>query len=685
MARDLSRLLRPRSIAVIGGRMAENAILQCDKMGFEGPVWPVNPTRASLGGRPCIARIEDLPGAPDAVFIGINRYHTIEAVRVLAERGAGGAICYASGFREAERETGEGGGLQAQLVETAGAMPIIGPNCYGFINALDGALLWPDQHGAQPVERGVAVLTQSSNLAINITMQRRALPVAYVVTAGNQAQTGLSEIASGLIEDDRVTALALHVEGFDDVKAFEALLARARRRGVPVVVMKMGRSEAARSLAVSHTASLSGSDALADTLIKRMGAVRVHSLPDMLETLKLLHVLGPLAGRDICSISCSGGEAALMADTALDLDLNFRPLTDDQRQAVKATLNDIVAVGNPLDYHTFIWGDETRLTSTFSAMLGAGFDLGMLVLDFPRPDRCGDEEWDTAAEAIVKASRRNGSKAAIVSTLPENIPEEQASKLAARGIAPMMGIPEALRAAEAASFVGTAPDLPAPLLSPYTLPGHARMLDEAAAKRLLADHGLAIPEGRLVTTVDETVTAAEAIGYPVVVKAVGEIAHKTEIGGVRLDLRGAEEVTEAAAALAPLGDGLLVERMVTGGVAELIIGISRDAQFGLHLMVGAGGTEVELWRDTAALLLPATRDEIRAAILGLRSAPLITGWRGGAAGDLEACIDAAHAAARFAEAHADTLIELDINPLIVRAEGAIAADALVSMIEEDME
>ena len=221
----------------------------------------MHPKRAELGGVATVARLEDLPAVPDAAFIGVNRHATIEAVAHLREMGAGGAVCFASGFSEAQAETGDGADLQAALLDAAGDMPVIGPNCYGFINYLDGALLWPDQHGGRRVDAGVAILTQSSNMAINITMQRRGLPLAYVATAGNQAQTRLAEIGTTLLEDDRVTALGLHVEGIGDLRAFEALAARARALGKPVVALKAGRSDQAQAAAVSHTASLTGSDA----------------------------------------------------------------------------------------------------------------------------------------------------------------------------------------------------------------------------------------------------------------------------------------------------------------------------------------------------------------------------------------------------------------------------------------
>ena len=315
----LERLLRPKSIAVFGGVQAAAVVAQCLKMGFAGDIWPVHPTKDAVEGVKTFRSVADLPGAPDAAFVGVNRHLTIDIIRQLSERGAGGAISFAAGFLEAGDDDADGERLQAELVTAAGAMPVIGPNCYGLINYADGALLWPDQHGGRRLEpgaRGAAIITQSSNIACNITMQTRGLPLAFLMTAGNQAQTGLSEMALGLIEDDRVTALGLHIEGFDSVAGFERLAARARELKKPVVAMKVGRSEQARAATISHTASLAGSDAASDAFLKRLGIARVHTIPSFLETLKLLHVAGPLPGPKLSSMSCSGGEASVMADSA---------------------------------------------------------------------------------------------------------------------------------------------------------------------------------------------------------------------------------------------------------------------------------------------------------------------------------------------------------------------------------
>ena len=288
LTRDLNRLIRPKSIAVVGGgNWCADVIRQTDSMGFKGTVWPVHPKARSVAGHKAFKKITDLPAPPDAVFVGVNRHATIGIVEQLAKFGAGGAVCFASGFSEANAEDAIGSILQDQLVTAASGMPILGPNCYGFINALDGALLWPDQHGCKSVKRGVAILTQSSNIAINLTMQKRGLPIAYTVTCGNMAQTSQAEIAAALLDDARVTAIGLHIEGFGDTSAWEKLAQKAYAKKIPMIALKVGASDQAQSATISHTASLAGSDTGAEALLKRLGIARVKTLPDMLETLKL--------------------------------------------------------------------------------------------------------------------------------------------------------------------------------------------------------------------------------------------------------------------------------------------------------------------------------------------------------------------------------------------------------------
>lgn len=679
--RSLDRLIRPRSIAVFGGKEARRVIEQCDKMGFTGEIWPVHPRETEILGRKCYRSVAELPGAPDASFVGVNRQLTIDIIRDLAARGAGGAVCYASGFREAASELDDGNDMQEALVAAAGDMPIVGPNCYGFINMLDGALLWPDQHGMQRVEKGVAILTQSSNIACNISMQTRGLPLAYVMTAGNQAQTGLSDIACAVLEDPRVSAVGLHIEGFDSVAALERLATRARELGKPVVTLKVGKSEAAQLATVSHTASLAGNDRVSSALLARLGIGRVDTLPALLETLKLLHVAGPLDSRDISSMSCSGGEASLMADAGERYRVNYRPLRDEQKKPLKDALGEMVTIANPLDYHTFVWGNREKQTTAFTAMMKGGYAINLLVLDFPRLDRCDPADWETTCHAVIDAARATGARAGIVASLGENMPEATALFLMKAGIVPFFGIEEALDAIETAADIGAAWAKPAPprLLDGIEADdGEAVTLSEHEAKVELAAAGLTVPKGKTAATAEEAATAAEALGFPVVLKGLG-VAHKTEAGAVKLNLTSRDEVHAAAKAMAGVASGYLVEKMVGKPVAELIIGAMRDPVAGPVLTIGAGGILVELLDDSAILTLPTTPEAISAAIGGLKIRKLLDGYRGAPAADYAALIEAVAAAASYVVANASKLEELDINPLMVlpNGQGAVAADALI--------
>ena len=338
MVGSLGTLLNPSSIAVIGGREAEAVINQLTSLGFKGDIWPIHPVKQHVGGLTAYRSVSMLPSAPDAAYVAVNRHRTIEVIASLAKIGAGGAICYASGFGESDAD---GRNLQQALIAAAGDMPIIGPNCYGILNYLDGVALWPDQHGGVKLddgETGVAIIAQSSNIAINLTMQQRALPLAYVLTVGNQAQTGLSDLALNVLDDPRVTALGLHIEGFDSVTGMEAVARKARALKKPVVAIKIGGSAQAREAALTHTASLSGNDEATGAFLKRIRIARVHSLSALLETLKLLHVCGPLEGRSISSMSCSGGEAGLIADASVGRKIYFREMSDEEKTTYRKSV-----------------------------------------------------------------------------------------------------------------------------------------------------------------------------------------------------------------------------------------------------------------------------------------------------------------------------------------------------------
>lgn len=693
---NLARFLKPRSVAFIGGRNLASSILDCANSGFGGEIWVVNPKQDQIAGYACVPSIADLPGVPDAAFIAVNSDMTVDAVSELAARGTAGCVCYAAGFAEIG---GEGGALQQRLIQAAGDMALVGPNCYGVLNYVDGVSLWPDVHGGTRVERGVALLSQSGNIGLNLTMTERSLPLSYVISVGNQAVLGIGDYIEALIADDRVDAIGIYLEGLSDIESFSRAAARALEKGVPIVALKSGLSDLGAELTMSHTSSLAGSRELYQSLFDRLGVIQVTSLSALLETLKLLSALDqPLAGRDLAVLTCSGGDSAIMADAAAENGFNIPRFSDDQIAALREQLPSFATVSNPLDYNTSLWGNKDALASCFSTVMGGSADLTLLVLDYPREGLAGHQPWNAAVDAMIEAHQRTGEACAVMATIPELLPKSARDRLIAAGIAPLQGVDMGFRGLRGvARYYQRRAEILADgdldqlaLQNPATDEGEVVLIDEWHSKQALSALGLGVPPGRLVKAADAA-AAAQEIGFPVVVKAVSSrIAHKTEMGAVKVNLKTGAEVEQAAAeigrnvASVTGWDGaLLVEKMVPGAVAELIVGIKRDPQFGLALVIGTGGILVNLIEDSEALLLPTSRAEITRALGRLKMARMLQGYRGKAPADIEAIVDAAMAVATYALDHADRVVEMDVNPLFAlpQGQGAVAADALILQIE----
>ena len=682
---NLKRLLRPRHIAYIGGESCAPGIEGALAGGFDGPVWSVNPKRRSVAGLPCYASIADLPEPPDASFIWVPREATIETVRALAAAGSGGAVCYAAGFAE----TDGGAGHQHRLVEAAGDFAALGPNCYGLVNFVDRAGVWPSGFANSAPGRGPALVAQSGNVAINLMYNQRAIPFSYVISSGNEAVIDCADIIQVLLDDDRVTAIGLYIEAVRDVAEFSRAAARALERGVPIVVLKAGKSAGARRAAMTHTASLAGVDVAYEALFERLAISRARSPEMFLEQLKALGITGPLAGNRFAVMTCSGGEAALVSDYAEACGIELPQPTPAQRERLRGVLPDFAAIVNPLDYNTSIWGRRESLERAFIAMMSENCDGAMLVLDFLAGSGYGDEP-EAAIDALIAASKATGVPAMHACSLSESVTAAAQAKMIAAGIAPLQGLENAVFAAgacvrygaRARASAGRDITLPA-VVEP---PEDAALLDEYDSKRRLAAYGLAIPEGR-VTDGGGARAAAEELGFPVVLKALDAgLAHKSEAGAVQLGLADGTAVAGAAAEMtARLGVGrFLVEAMVEDAVCELIVGVNHDPSLGLVLVIGGGGRLVEIIGDTCAMLLPTDRDTVARGLDGLKAAALLAGYRGKPAGDRDAVIDAVLAVARFADEHRGRLVELDINPLMVRprGRGVVAADAVIRISDE---
>ena len=689
---DLRRLLSPRSVAFVGGRIAEMAIRRCQELGFAGEIMPVHPERQTVAGVRCYPTLESLPQVPDAAYVGVNCDLTVDIVARLAAMGAGGCVCYAAGFAEMGDEGQE---VQDRLVEAAGDMPLVGPNTFGFLNLVEDCALWPYLFGGGHVEQGVALISQSGNIAMNLTMNQRSVRFTHVIGTGNQAVLAPGDYLDALLDDRRVRAVGMYLEGLDDVDRFQRAALRALDLAVPVVVLKVGRTDAAAERACTHTSSITGSDALVNAYFKRLGVVRVSSLNQLLETLKVFDVSGPLRGNDVVTLSCSGGEAAILADLTDEHGLRTSPFTEAQRRDLEAEFANYVTVSNPFDYNTSIWGDGAAQERCFTTSMRGVHDVALLIYDHPTVLAEEVDEWITAVDAFVAAHQATGMPAFVVCTITELLPQMLRERLIGCGVTPLQGLDDALFALAAAAAYprGHRQERRAVALA-TGVPTDPVFLDEWESKQRLRAYGLVLPAGD-VGQAAEAASIAELIGYPVAVKALGvEFAHKSELGAVALDLHTDADVVAAVAAItkATVDRGerperFLVERMVEGAVVELLVGVKRDTQFGPSMVIGTGGALVELLAETAVLLLPTDRQAIDAALSSLKVARLLDGFRGAPAGDRNAAIDAIVSVAEFTTDHWDTLVELDINPLMVLPDGSgvVIADALIRMSLQEPE
>ncbi|UVC10545.1 acetate--CoA ligase family protein [Rhizobium sp. TH2] len=688
------RLLAPRHIAFVGGRQVEGTLRNISRHKFEGEVYVVNPGRSEIAGYKCYRNLADLPVAPDATYLGVNADITVKAVGELNRMGAGGVICYASGFSE----IGEAGAERNRLlIEASGEMAVVGPNCYGLVNYVTHGSMWPSGYQPLSTKRGAAVIGQSGNVCIHLTSNQRSVPFSYLISAGNQAILGFEDYIDYLVDDPNVSSIGLFMEGIRDIEGFSQACLRARAKGMPVIVCRSGRSELGAAMAASHTSSLAGQNEYYDALFARLGVIATDTVPQFLEMLKIASVAPSLAGKRIAVFSSSGGDNGLAADYCSFAGLELPQPTKAQIDVIKPLLPDFGHVSNPLDFTAGYWGNEELLTPMFTTMLEGGYDSGLMVMDHPSPKVSEDSSEPILAmiRALAAAGRASGKAVFMGSVNPESIPEGVREWMLGQGVVPLQGLHDAAKvialwaehcerlrrdAASGHGLAGLA------LLHAAPLVGGNRTINENESKRRLAAHGLPVPDGRVLARA-EIDALPEMLDAPIVLKVLhDELAHKTEVGGVALNLRSRAEIRAAADRMAKsvrrhapgvVLEKFLMEPMQAPPLAELIVGVKRDPLFGMVLVVGAGGIFVELLKDARPLLLPVSRGDVEAALRGLKTFPLLDGFRGKPRANLEPVIDAIMAIAGYAETAVGTLSELDVNPLMVYENGAVAVDALI--------
>ena len=527
--------------------------------------------------------------------------------------------------------------------------------------------------------------------------RQRSLPFAYMISLGNQSVLGLEDFIDVLCTRPEVKAIGLHIEGLKDISRFSEAALKALEAGVPIVALKTGSSKIGSELTVSHTASLSGSDDLFQALFDRLGIIRVSNPAQLLETLKFICVAGIPKGKRMVGLTCSGGGATMLADHAETIGLEFKKPSKEITKRLTHLLHYTATVSNPLDYTTPIWGIPERVTPVFEALLTDSYDTAVFVQDYPPPELDESKPYYLSdAKSFIDASSKASIPAAICSTLPENMDQETREMLVENGVAPMQGIHEALDAISGAAWYFSRREAIRKngIEKLHLIPGSgisddisvSTLIDESEGKQLLQKIGLNVPEGRISYTA-EVPEFAEKLGFPVVVKMLGKnLVHKTDAGAIALNLSSCEDVKIAVERIkkdvyrydsTAVSEKFLVEKMLEPPIAELLVNVRTDSQFGMVMTLAAGGIQTELLDDAVTILLPTYRNDLENALKSLKISKLFDGFRGGEKIDMEQLVIALLNLVEGVRNAANRIKEIEINPLFVFKEKVCAVDVLM--------
>jgi acyl-CoA synthetase (NDP forming) len=686
---DLTPLFAPRGVAVLGasrnpGKLGHRLVQNLLASGFAGDVFPVNPSGGSIVGKDAVTSAEDLPRGLDLALVSLPAPAVLPAVRVLGARGCRVCVILASGFGETG---GAGRGVQEEIgaIARATGMRIVGPNCMGVVNVpgrLNASYFWD-----VPWQPGVISFVSQSGAYGGLffrEVRERSLGVAKFLSIGNQSDLGFTECLAWLADDPDTRVVGLFVEGIRDGRAFVAA-ARRLARGKPVVALKGGRAEAGRRAAGSHTGSLAGAWETYRAAFAAAGVVVVEGTEELFDAMVTLEAHGSRPPRDaaVAVLTISGGPSVVAADAAEAAGLQVPALSDERRRSLRTHLPDFGADANPVDMTPQMepagFGPSVRLVLEAPEVSGVvAIDIGL-----DRPEY---------AEALGAAQAETG-KPVVACTVDT---PDMDRRLRTAGIPLVPGPERAVRAygalvrrAELCRRVETAPARrPVPVLSTGLAArlGTRGSLGHADARALLEAYGVSFPRERLVATVEEALSAAGEIGYPLVVKtARPEVLHRTEAGGVILGVTDGAALTRAVRVLeARLGPGLLLMQEEVPQGLELLVGGRRDVTFGPTVLVGLGGVLAELLRDVSIGLAPLAPGAARALLAEGRRATLLRGFRGGAPVDESRLADVIVGVGDLLADH-PPIVELDLNPLIASGGRLVAVDALVVVNPESTE
>lgn len=691
--KQLERLLRPRSVAIIGasdkpgsfGASVLTNLLVCE---YAGPIYLVNPKRSEIYGRPCLPTVQQLPEGIDCAVLAIPKAGVLDAVRACALRRVGSVVIFSAGFSE----TGDAGRAEQQelaAIARESGMVIEGPNCLGLVNTIDATALTfvtvPKLEFRS--DRGIGVVSQSGAMAavLGVTFRHHALDLTYSISTGNEAVTGVEDYLEFLLDEPHTAVVALLVEQFRQPKKFMELANRARGLGKRIVLLHPGRSSAARHSAATHTGAIAGHYGVMRTKAASVGVIMVDTVEELVDVSQLLLRSPVVPSSGAAVLTESGAFKALTLDLCERVGLPLPRLSGSAAAALRHVLPEFIPPSNPLDITAQGLVDPDLYRRTLPPLL-ADAAFGSIVLTIILTDEAtGKLKLPPILDAIASFPV---SKPIIFAALDEGAPIDPEYLARFRELR-VPFFPTAERAFRALAQLASA-SIAHPSAVPAVQPAAARIrsgtLTEFESKRLIAAAGLPVPEGALATTADDATAIAAHIGYPVVLKAQSSaLPHKTEVGGVVLNLRDCNEVLEAWQRIhanlrsARPGlhlDGMLVEKMSAPGT-ELIVGARNDPNWGPVLLVGLGGIFAEALDDVRLLVPGVSFDQVLHQLCQLKGSALLQGFHGAPPSDLDSVARLVLQLAEFVLQHPE-VNEIDLNPVMVYAKGATVLDALIA-------
>jgi len=678
--RNVDGLLRPRSIAIVGasdssrGGWAQAIYDNLEFCGFPAKIYPVNPKRHEVWGRPVFPNFASIPEPVDLALTIIPTEFVVDTLSEAAEHGLKCALIYAARFGEGGDPEGRRRADALLALSSKHGVRISGPNCMGALALRERLLLYPAKRvrGLQP--GSVGVVFQSGG-TFQFWLQQaalRGLDFSYAISSGNELDLDLADYINFMVEDEHTKMIACMVEGVRRPQAFMAAAAKALAARKPIILVKVGRSERGRAAAASHTGAITSDDQVFNAACRKYGIIRCPSLDDLIETC-LAFAAGRLPrGKRIAMVCYSGGAKGLVLDYAGDEGAEMAPLAPETRAKVAGMIDPGLPAENPLDVGANT-GVQGKKFAEICKAVCADPTVDLVTVQGLMPVSA-DDPYDAAPLREVRESMDKPLLA--FGRIAQNSTEVSRKYQQETGVPFIHGLAETVRALQSLTrYAAAVQSGVAPIAPP---PGRHDSSGAAAIDGLLAGYGLPGPNSALASTPADAAAKAARIGFPVAIKVVSpQASHKTEVGGVVLGLGGEAAVRDAAeriaAALAVREpharlDGFLVQEMVDG--LEVILGVREDPQFGPFMLIGLGGVQVEILRDVAIRLLPVDETAAREMIASLRGAPLFGSFRGRPARDVDAVVRAMTGLSRLFGEHRDWLSELEINPLMVLAAGA---------------